>query len=368
MLPDLPAASLFRIVAVTAGLLVFGGLGGLVAQALHTPMPFMLGSLAAAALTVAPLQHSALAGYRFPLKLRTVFIGLIGVMIGTQVTPDLLALVPDLPLTLGALVIFVALCHAGNYQIFRRLGGYDRATAYYSGTPGGLMESMVMGERAGADPRVLTAQQFLRIILVITLVPSALSLWFGHPVGSGAGLSAATPDPVSARDLSLILGAALLGLGLARITHLPAGQITGPLLLAAALTLSGVIDLHLPFWLIATAQVVIGVSLGLRFTGMTAAMLRKSVWLSALSVAWMLLVGAAFALSLAWATGIPFLHLMISYSPGGVTEMSVIALSLAANPALVSLHHVVRILLTVGLMVASEKRLGFGPAQPDGQG
>ena len=35
--------------------------------------------------------------------------------------------------------------------------------------------------------------------------------------------------------------------------------------------------------------------------------------------------------------------------------MSVIALGLAMNPALVSLHHVVRILLTVGFMSLAEK-------------
>jgi len=37
--------------------------------------------------------------------------------------------------------------------------------------------------------------------------------------------------------------------------------------------------------------------------------------------------------------------------------MSVIALSLAANPALVSLHHVVRILFTVVFMGLAERRL-----------
>ena len=54
-----------------------------------------------------------------------------------------------------------------------------------------------------------------------------------------------------------------------------------------------------------------------------------------------------------WASGQPFDVLLICFSPGGVTEMSMIALSLAANPAYVTLHHIYRIFLTVILM-------GFG--------
>ncbi|MCA0848435.1 AbrB family transcriptional regulator [Salipiger thiooxidans] len=344
-----------RMIWLTAALLALGGLGGLLAQALHLPMPFMLGSLASAAAAVALFQHGALRDYRFPLKFRTLFIGLIGVMIGTQVRPDMINELGGVAISLAALAVFVVLAHAGNYQIFRRLGGYSKATAYFAGTPGGLMESLVMGERAGADLALLTAQQFLRIIIVITVLPTALSLWVGHPVGSAAGITTGSAAPVPLLGLGLIVLAALAGLGIAGLIRLPAGQITGPLLLSAAITLTGAVDLHLPFWLIAVAQVVVGVSLGLRFTGMSAAMLRRSLGMSLLSVGWMLLLGAGFGLALAQVTGLPFLHLLISYAPGGVTEMSVIALGLAMNPALVSLHHVVRILLTVGFMSLAEK-------------
>jgi Putative ammonia monooxygenase len=51
-----------------------------------------------------------------------------------------------------------------------------------------------------------------------------------------------------------------------------------------------------------------------------------------------------------------FLVSMISFAPGGVTEMSLIALSLSANPAVVTLHHLVRISLTVVLISALAKR------------
>lgn len=356
--PTLPR----RMILITALMLLIGGIGGAAAYHLHLPMPWMLGALLASGLTARFAPQSLFTGYAFPMKFRTLFVGLIGVMIGTQVTADLLALAPDLPLTLGALLLFVPTAHMANQLIFQHIGGYDRATAFYSGTPGGLMESIFMGEAAGADIRVLTIQQFLRIILVITLLPLGLSVWVGHPVGSSAGLtSAATAAPVDPLSILLIVTAAAVGLAIGRLIHLPAAQLTGPLILSAGATVTGVFDLHLPSWLIAAAQLVIGASLGMRFQGIDGRLLRRSLWLSALSVGAMMLIGAGFATVLHAATGIAWLHLLIAYAPGGVAEMSLVALSLAASPALVSLHHVTRILITVIEMPLAARLMRLRP-------
>lgn len=353
-----------RFLALTTVLVALAACGGQLATWAHLPMPWMLGSLIVTALVVLLWAPAPLQDYHFPNGLRSVFVALIGVMIGSQVTPDLLAQAPGLALTLGALALFIACAHTANYLIFRHLGGYDRATAFYSGTPGGLMESIMMGEAAGADIRILTAQQFLRIICVITILPLGLSLWLGVPVGSASGM-ALSPDaaPVSPVNVVLICVAAVLGLVLARWVHLPAAQLTGPMLLAGLATMTGVLDLHLPFWLIAVAQLMIGLTLGLRFKGTNAALLRRCVWLSLTSVAVMLVIGAGFAGALFWITGIPFLNLLISFAPGGVAEMSIVALSLAANPAFVSLHHIARILMTVIEMPLIARLFGINGAR-----
>lgn len=351
-----------KTILTTVVLLAIGGAGGAIAGRIGIPMPWMLGALLASAATVALAQRGPLISYVFPQKLRNGFVALIGVMIGTQVTPELLQQLLNLPLTVAVLLMFVVLAHAGNHLIFRKVGGFDRPTAFYSATPGGLMESIMMGENVGADVRILTIQQFLRIILVITLVPSGLSIWLGAPVGTAAGVVPGGSAPVPPQDLVLIGLAAASGLGLARVINLPASQLLGPMLLVAALTISGLIDLHLPFWLIAVAQVVIGVGLGMRFHGVTLTLLRRSFGLSLLSVSFMLTLGAALSWGLHLATDIDFIHLLISFAPGGVTEMSVIALSIAANPALVSMLHVLRILMTVFELSLAAKYFGLREA------
>jgi membrane AbrB-like protein len=153
-------------------------------------------------------------------------------------------------------------------------------------------------------------------------------------------------------DLPLILAAGLGGLALGHLLRLPAGQMTGPMALAAILSLTGWFGFAIPQWLVNLAQMVIGTALGMRFTGLSRALLLRGAGLSLLSVGAMLLLGVLLAVALHEATGEAVDVLVISLAPGGVTEMALVALSLQANPAFVTLHHIYRILLTVVVLGA----------------
>lgn len=339
-------------------LVLLSGLGGFVAQYLHLPLPFMLGSLLTAGAIALLVPQKLPQSYRFPIQIRAGFMAIIGVMIGTRVTPDLLNSLASIGASLAALSVFVFLAHGANYLIFRRLGGYDRATAFYAGTPGGLLEAITLGEAAGANLPILTMQQFLRVIAVIVLMPVGLSLWYGAPLGSASGISLAGTN-VSWQQIPLAIGIGLAGYVIGQKIRLPAGQLTGPLLAAAIVTVLGLADLSLPQWLINLSQVVIGTSLGLKFTGMKGHAMLRACWLALISVTVMLGIGIVFSLGLQRLTGTNFDILLISFAPGGVTEMALIALSMHANPALVTLHHVYRIFLTVIEMTVLAKLLNL---------
>ena len=333
-------------ILTTIIVLATGAAGGLLASYTLLPLPYMLGSLIGTALLSSVTGHRFPAGYKFPQSIRLIFLAVIGVMIGAQVTPGMVAMIPSLAVSFAALTLFVGLAHAGNYAVFRRLGGYDRATAFYSGTPGGLMESIAMGEEAGANLAILTMQQFLRIVLVITILPIGLSLWLGAPVGSAGGMTLARPD-VDLTQLPVVIAVGALGLGIGKWLHLPAAQLTGPLFVAAAVSLTGVVPLDMPQWLINEAQIVIGASLGMRFGWLKGRALMRGIGLGLISVCLMMVIAVVLVVIVHDITGAPFDMLLISFAPGGVTEMALIALSLQANPALVTAHHIYRIILTV---------------------
>ncbi|SMH33963.1 AbrB family transcriptional regulator [Maritimibacter sp. HL-12] len=346
-------------ITLTVLLLLCGAAGGWLLSRLGAPLPYMLGSLITSALAVALFQHRFPQGYVFSQRFRMLFVGVIGVLIGAQLTPAVAALLPLMLVSIPAMAVFVLGAHAMNYAIFRRLGGYDRATAYFAGSPGGLIESITIGEAAGADVRLLTLMQFLRIIAVVALVPVGMSIWEGYPVGSAAGQNFAPGAAGDLLSVALALALALAGVALGIWLRLPAGQLLGPLVLAGALVLTGIVDISAPPWLLAVAQVVLGTGLGMRFTGMTRSMLVKGTGLSLVSVAGMMGLGIALSLVVARLSDLPVDMLVVSFAPGGVVEMGLIALSIAANPAIVTLHHLVRIFLTVGELALVAKLRRF---------
>ncbi|WP_301070318.1 AbrB family transcriptional regulator [Pseudooceanicola sp.] len=340
----------------TLAIVVIGGIGGLIAKQIGLPLPYMLGSLLTTSVITVTMPRAIPEGYKAPELFRAIFIGLIGLSIGSRVTLEvLLSLRHALP-SFVALTLLVPLMQWSNFQVFRRVGGYDRPTAFFSGTPGGLVEAMLMGEQSGADARLVTMQQFLRIIFVVTLLPVGLSIYYGHPLGSAGGMSLAAKGGGLGHlpELALLM---IIGVALGRVAALPAGQLVGPLLIGAIATLTGLVQIEMPGWMLSLAQIVIGSTLGARFHGMNGALILRGAGLAFLSVGSMLLIGCGFAALVHPLTGEPFDVLLISFSPGGVTEMALIALSLQANPAFVSVHHIYRILLTVLMMTLSFKHL-----------
>jgi membrane AbrB-like protein len=360
----MPKPHVTSLILPTLFLTFLSALGGAAASLTVLPLPYMLGALLTSGAIALFLPNTLPTGYAFPHQIRLGFMAVIGVMVGAQVNSEMLAQVPALITSIIALSLFTLLAHSGNYLLFRRIGGYDRPTAFFAGTPGGLMESLAMGEASGADLKILTLQQFMRIILVITLVPMSLSLWYGEPLGSASGASV-NKETVALSAVPVVLLVGLSGTLLGRLIRLPAAQLTGPLLAAAIVSISGLAPLPVPDWLVNVAQVVIGASLGLRFTGLKGRMMLRACGLALLSVAMMLTLGMSLVLPVAWLTGVDVDILLISYAPGGVTEMALIALSLNANPALVTLHHVYRIFLTVIAMGLTARWMGLSPKTND---
>ncbi|KIN74568.1 putative ammonia monooxygenase [Sulfitobacter guttiformis KCTC 32187] len=318
----------------------------MIAQALGVPIPFLIGSLftsAAVSLTYYARTQNRLW---FPLLLRKAFIAVIGIKIGSTFTSDVLAEAPSLLITLTAMVVFIALAQAINYAVFRHIGRYDKVTALYSAMPGGLIEAVSLGEKAGGDVEMLSVQHFVRVILVIIAVPALFLIFTGQSVGSADGQIMQTVRS-DWKDWAIIAILVPIGIFLGQQLRLPAAHLVGPLLLTAALQGTGAIDLHGPAELLNIAQLIVGAGLGTMFARSTMRRLAAAMGLGMISVAITLGLSAVFAAVLARWVAMPFGVLLISFAPGGVTEMSLVALSLGVSPVLVTAHHLFRIVFTV---------------------
>ena len=329
------------------GALVIASAGGYLATLIGTPLPWLLGAMVATAIAMVLGVRVAGQPLDFPQAPRMAFIAIIGIAIGGTATPDMWRQVGEWWPSLAAVGVFVLIAQALNYLIFRRIAGYDRPTAYYCATPGGLIESVQLGEEAGGDVILLTIQHFARITITVTAVPFIYWAIEGQAVGSAAGVSMDAGAPIGWLDVVILGACALIGGWGGRRIGFPAAIITGPIILSAFAHSAGLTAAQPPDWMIAVAQVVIGLGLATRFGGMTRRHLVQGIGYGLITVTVMLSLGAGIAAGLSAVDHHAFEVLLMCYAPGGVVEMGLIALSLGVSPIMVTLHHIVRIGFTV---------------------
>jgi len=329
-------------------LLIFlaGFVGGTGAFLIGAPMPYMLGGILGAASFVLWYERGGAQLPQVTRWVRFLFMAIIGSMIGSRFTPEILTLLPQFWLSGLLLLPFIMISHAGSYAIMRWFGKYESRDAYFASLPGGIVDSIALAEQAGADVRVVTAQHFTRIILVVTSVPLLFLLVEGEVVGSLAGETLATAS-YSARDVVLILGIAAVGLTLGLLARIPVAHMMGPLFLSLSLTITGVVEIEIPDWMGHLAQFMVGTALGSQFTGMSRHLLIKGLRYGLIVGLYMLAVGSGIAYLLTDYVPADFAVLFVSFAAGGLAEMSLIALSLNFNPVVVALHHLGRIVLTI---------------------
>ena len=317
-----------------------GAGGGLVFWWLAMPLPWMLGALLAT-------MTGAVAGLplRGPVRIRGAVVAVIGVLLGAGFTPELLGQLGDWMLTLGGLALYLALSLVLLIPWFRRIGRFDARTAYFAAMPGGLSEMVELAESAKADvPKVILAQS-LRIVTTIAVV----AVWFrwvqGVEVGQAPGQAGFAQ--VALVDLAILAAAAVAGSLAGVALRLPAPTLMGPMLVSAALHLAEVTRSAPPAELVILAQIVLGTILGCRFTGMRARAFLPAVGLSLGATILMLGLAFGFASVLHGLTGLDPAQILLAYAPGGLTEMSLVALALQAEAAFVATHHVVRIMIVL---------------------
>jgi membrane AbrB-like protein len=318
--------------------LLIGALGGLLFVALRLPLAWMLGPMLAT--TVASLAGAPIA---VPAALRGPTIAVLGVLLGSGFDREVLErLLRWLPILL-ALPVYVALVTGIASLYLRKLARLDPRTAWFSATPGGLGEMIVMGDRAGGDLRTIALVHSTRILLVVLAIPFALrAAGFTIPTVPAAARAAA-----DAPDLLVLLACGLFGFGLGRLARLPAPGLLGPMLLSAAAHLLGFVEGAPPVLLVTLAQLVIGAQVGARFSGYPLVSVVQAVASGFGLTVVMLALAVASAWLLAAVSGLSPLLLLLALAPGGLAEMSLVALALTEDPALVAAVHIVRITIVV---------------------
>ncbi|MEM1162725.1 MAG: AbrB family transcriptional regulator, partial [Pseudomonadota bacterium] len=268
----------------------------------------------------------------------------LGVAVGASLTPALFGRLDEMALSVALIPPFILVMALVGYPYFRRVWGYDHATSYYGAMPGGLQDMALFGEEAGGDVRALALIHTTRVLVIVSAMPFLLTwIW-------GLGLTAPPGEPASTipwvQYAVMVVCAAFGWWGAVRLGIFGA-PIIGPLVVAGAASMAGLLTARPPFEAMLVAQFFLGLGIGVKYSGIMMLEIRRCLTASLGHCVILAVLSIIFA-EIVIQTGLaPPMDAIMAFAPGGQAEMVLLAIIAGADMAYVVTHHLLRILVVI---------------------
>lgn len=329
--------------------------GALAAVWLGIPLPWLLGPL----FTIAALRlmSAPVTTYK---PLRNVGQWIIGVTLGLYFSPDIARLVIAHWNVLVLGIVIAMLLAVWGTWLLCRLGHVDVRTAWFAAAIGGASEMSVLAEKHGARVDLVASAHSLRVLGVVSIIP------FGFEILGlqGTDTTQLIYQDNGVRDLVFVALAAIVIGTLFKWWGVASAWVIGPLLAAAALTVSEMTVTTMPTWIVNLGQLLLGWSLGDRYRPeffKAAPRFLTAVGIYTLT-AIVISVFAGLLVSSVSDLALPTIWLGIA--PGGFAEMAITAKVLMLGVPMVTAFQVSRmifVVITTGWLYKAVVGPRFGP-------
>jgi membrane AbrB-like protein len=332
----LPSKPLSRYLPV-AETLAIGAVGGTLFTLVGFPAGLISGSVLAVAI-------ASLAGrpMTVPFNLTRLVMVVVGIALGSVVTPATLRGLTDYPLSVALLSLSTACIILAATTYLRLVHGWDRVSALFGASPGALAQIVALSAECGADLRGVVVVQTMRILFLTLGIPSGMAL-FGLASSATKGLPAG-PLASPLAMLVLVAASALTAILLARLKF-PGAWIFGSMIGSGFLHGTGLIEGGLPWWFTSAALIAMGGVTGSRFAGTPLRLLFSFLLAAFGSFAVAMSVASFFIFLSSLLVDVPVGDIIMAYSPGAQDTMMVLALALHLDPVFVGAHQLARYLI-----------------------
>lgn len=233
------------------------------------------------------------------------------------------------------------------------------STAMWGSWPGAASTMVILSESYGGDIRLVAFMQYMRVV-VVALVASFVAMYFGVNDNSvSVPFAQYLFPPVNIKPLLMTLGFAAGCTVAARLMRLPAGPLLIAMILGAVLVNIGILNIELPQWLLVISYLIIGWSIGLRFTRKIVKYALRALPHVLGAIIILILLCAGVSAVLVFAGGIDPLTAYLAASPGGADSVAIIAASSDVDMPFVMSVQIMRfvVILLIGPSVAKRIKI-----------
>ncbi len=321
-----------------------GVIGAILFSLINVPLPWLLGAIVAIAIASRFPKIPLRSPKMFSAPARAV----LGITIGSAFNPTILHYLGDFVSSLVLILPFVLLITFCGMLYYWKWLKFDKMTAYFSSMPGGLLEMITLAESMGANVYKVTMTQSVRLLCIVFTLPFIIQV-MSH-VSLDGRVSITQPllasDP---HDMIILIFCALLGWWGALKLKIPGGTMLGPMVLGALVYGSGIVHSRPPNEIIKLIQLILGTTVGFVFVGVQGREIVKILGQTLGYFIILAMISALFVLVVTNMTEFPLVSILLAFSPGGQSEMNLIAIIVGANLPYVALHHIVRMFLVMSV-------------------
>ncbi len=311
-------------------------LGGLLFHRLGVPAAWLSGA-AAVVIVLGALR----LGRPLAPPLADAGMLLSGVVMGAGITPQAVEAVGRYPASLLLLALAVFSVTAASAFYLMRVSGWRRDDAVLASVPGALTTVMAVAADRGAALGPIAVVQSVRLLVLVAVLPSLVSL-----VGGGAGTALPGEGQAVAGPgaLAVMVAAGLaVGLVLERL-GVAAPILLGGTLASAVLHGADLVPGVPPPAIAAIAFVLVGIYIAERVRTLDRRSFLRALPAALGSLAIGATVAGLFAIVSAAVARVGLPDALVAFAPGGLEAMMVLAVVLHLDPLYVGIHHLARFL------------------------
>ena len=310
----------------------------LIAEYFRIPLAWFLGPM-----LVTSIASLIGLNLKMPRLMLSSILILLGLYIGNYIDKNLFSQINQWFWTSLIMLIYIIISVVIVSKYLQKFSKYEIKTSIFSAAPGALGPLMILAEdEKKTDLSQVATSHLIRLIIIITIFPFIVnSLYEVNDVK----IIDDVIEKQNLVDLVLLLISSVVLIVIFDKFRVPAALLTGTLIASGFLQITEIASYKLSVEIIDFCLLILGASVGCRFANKSFKDIINNALHSCVATFLLVILGilAAYAASLIIDKN--FFTLLLSYCPGGIYEVAVIAIFFDLDPEFVSFHHIIRLLM-----------------------
>ena len=309
----------------------------LLAEYFNVPLAWFLGPMLVTSLiTLAGIKT------KMPRLILSTVLIFLGLYIGNYIDKNLFSQIHQWAWTSLIMFAYIVISVLIVSKYLQKYSGYGKKTSIFSAAPGALGPLMILAEDEKSDLSQVATSHLIRLIIIITVFPFVVQSFYDF---DNTHLTEKILTNQNSFHLLILIFLSIILILIFEKLRVPAALLSGTLVASGFLQITDIASYKLPPNIIDYCLLILGSSVGCRFANKTFSDIARNALHSFVATFLLVLLGVLAAYIASLVIDKNFFTLLLSYCPGGIYEVAVIAIFFDLDPEFVTFHHIIRLLL-----------------------